>query len=252
MFEMFYERSVVVACDVRSLVKLEEIVSATSGVHGIGGYKVGMTLVIRFGLPQVVSVIRSASAVPLPIIYDHQKGGTDIPELGPEFAAAVKESGADAAILFPLTGPVVAKSWIQAIQECQSEGLGVIVGGHMTHDGFLESDGGYIHDMAPFSIYAIAAELGVTNFVAPGNQPNLLQIYLGHLKQVGVDREKLQLFAPGFVTQGGDISETGKVAGERWHAIVGSGIYKRPTVETMREVVVKLVSQIMNPAQEEV
>ena len=244
MFQMPYQRSVIVACDVRSLLDLQNIVSATSGVQGIGGYKVGMTLVIRFGLSQVVSVIRSASAVPLPIIYDHQKGATDIPELGTEFATAVKESGADAAILFPLTGPVVAKRWIRAIQDCKSEGLDVIVGGHMTHEQFIEFDGGYITNMAPFSIYGIAAEMGVINFVVPGNKPKSVQTYRRHLETIGVDLEKLNLFAPGFIIQGGDISEAGKVAGEQWHAIVGSAIYKKQTRDEMRISALQLVSQI--------
>lgn len=241
-FEMPYQRSVIVACDVRTLIKLEDVVCATNGIRGIGGYKVGMTLVIRFGLGQVVSVIRSACAVPLPIIYDPQKGATDIPALGPEFALAVKDGGADAVILFPLTGPAVAEKWIKA---CQDECLGVIVGGHMTHEKFLESDdGGYITNMAPYSIYSIGVHMGVTNFVVPGNKPQLVQTYRRCLEQAGADVEKLQLFAPGFVTQGGDISEAGKVAGEQWHAIVGSAIYGKPTVETMREAAVKLVSQI--------
>ncbi len=244
MFQMPYDRSVVVACDVRTLVKLQDIVHATSVLRGIGGYKVGFTLVGRFGLGQVVSVIRSASVVPLPIIYDHQKGGTDIPKMGEEFALLVKESGADAAILFPLAGPAVAERWIQALQAFQDEGVDVIVGGHMTHEKFLESDGGYITNMAPFSIYAIAAQIGVTNFVVPGNKPEYVQVYRRHLEQLGVDTEKLQLFAPGFVTQGGDISETGIVAGNRWHAIIGSEICNKPTKEAMRESASRLVSQI--------
>ena len=154
-------------------------------------------------------IIRSASFVRLPIIYDHQKGATDIPKMGEEFALAVREGGADAAILFSLAGPVVAEKWIMA---CQKEELGVIVGGHMTHEKFLESDGGYIMDMAPFSIYTVAAEMGVTKFVVPGNKPKHVGLYRGHLLGGGVDIEKLELFAPGFVTQGGDISETGIMA----------------------------------------
>ena len=133
-FKMPHERSVIVACDVRSLTKLQEVVRATSGVFGIGGYKVGMTLVIRYGLRQVVSVIQDTRAIPLPIIYDHQKGGTDIPELGPEFVLAVKDGGADAVILFPFGGCETERQWIQA---CRKEGLGVFVGGHMTQKGFL-------------------------------------------------------------------------------------------------------------------
>jgi len=35
----------------------------------------------------------------------------------------------------------------------------------------------------------------------------------------------LTLYVPGFVAQGGMISEVAKVAGPRWHAIVGRAIY---------------------------
>ena len=115
----------------------------------------------------------------------------------------------------------------------------------MTHDQFIEFDGGYITNTAPFSIYGIAAEMGVINFVVPGNKPKSVQTYRRHLETLGVDREKLNLFAHGFITQGGDISEAGKVAGEQWHAIVGSAIYKLGTIDEMRSMAVKLVSQIM-------
>jgi hypothetical protein len=33
------------------------------------------------------------------------------------------------------------------------------------------------------------------------------------------------LAAPGFVDQGGNITEAGKVAGEIWHPIIGRGIH---------------------------
>jgi len=37
--------------------------------------------------------------------------------------------------------------------------------------------------------------------------------------------------APGFVAQGGKIEETTKVAGDRWHAIIGRGIYEAEDFE---------------------
>ena len=240
-FKMPYERSVIVACDVRSLTKLQEVVRATSGVFGIGGYKVGMTLVIRYGLRQVVSVIQDTRAIPLPIIYDHQKGGTDIPELGPEFVLAVKDGGADAVILFPFGGCETERQWIQA---CRKEGLGVFVGGHMTQKGFLCSEGGFISDEAPSRIYETALALDVNHFIVPGNKPELVAAYRKQMTNFKRDGSFV-LAAPGFVKQGGEITETGKVAGESWHAIVGSAIYGKSTEEEMRASARELVSQII-------
>jgi len=46
------------------------------------------------------------------------------------------------------------------------------------------------------------------------------------------------LYAPGFIAQGGVITETGKVAGKNWHAIVGSAIYKADnTTKAAQEIV---------------
>ncbi|MFC1629794.1 hypothetical protein ACFL11_01030 [Patescibacteria group bacterium] len=52
-------------------------------------------------------------------------------------------------------------------------------------------------------------------------------------------------FAPGFVAQGGDISETGEAAGSSWHAIVGRAIRNHETVKEMREAAKRVTSQIV-------
>ena len=232
------QKSVIPACDVATLEKLGKLASATSGILGIGGYKVGLELAIRFGLEAVVKTIREHNH--LPVIYDHQKGGTDIPGLGAKFAQAVKSSGADAVILFPFGGAVTERNWIK---DCQGEGLVVLVGGHMTQPEFLESEGGFIADSGPGRIYRIAAENGVTNFVVPGNKTEFVLEYRQLLDGL-LGEGKFTLFAPGFISQGGDISETGKVAGENWHAIVGSAIYKPEGVEEMRKAALAVTSQI--------
>lgn len=231
-------KSVIPACDVSNLEKLGEIVSATADVPGIGAYKVGLELSIPFGLSQVVQTIRRSSE--LPIIYDHQKGGTDIPDLGPKFAKAVKSSGADAVILFPFGGAATERKWIKA---CHEEGLTVLVGGHMTQPEFLESEGGFIAELGPNWIYTIATENGVSDFVVPGNKAPFVFQYRQLLERLlGVGN--FTLYAPGFISQGGDISETGKVAGDNWHAIVGSAIYKAEGVENMRKAAMEVTSQI--------
>lgn len=230
-------KSVIPACDVADFGKLGELAIATSGVPGIGGYKVGLRLGIR-GLAVAVERIREHNK--LPIIYDHQKGGTDIPGLGLEFAKDVKSAGADAVILFPFGGAATEREWIKA---CQEEGLVVLVGGHMTQPEFLESEGGFIADSAPEQIYTIAAKNGVSNFVVPGNKAEFVLKYRQLLEKL-LGEGNFTLYAPGFIAQGGNISETGKVAGENWHAIVGSAIYKAERVEDMRKAALEVTSQI--------
>lgn len=214
------ERSVIVAADVAEIKTLEKLVKETCQVEGIGGFKVSSALVLNYGLPAVVSTIRKHTK--LPIIYDHQKGGTDIPVMGKRFAKVCSSAGVDAVILFPFGGAETEISWLKA---CQEEGLTVLVGAHMTQSRFLASEGGFIADEAPEKIFRIAAENGVRDFVVPGNKPEYVDKYKRLLEGL-VGEGSFVLYAPGFISQGGDINETGKVVGGKWHAIVGSAIYK--------------------------
>ena len=150
-------KSIIPSCDVSDLGKLKNLVKETCSVDGIGAYKIGLELVMRFGMPSVVESIKKFTN--LPIIYDHQKAATDIPELGEKFAKAVK--GADAVILFPFTGPETEIAWIKA---CKKEKLGVIVGGEMTHKCFLESEGGFISEKEVLKIYEIATKEKINDF----------------------------------------------------------------------------------------
>ncbi|PJC27974.1 hypothetical protein CO054_02670 [Candidatus Shapirobacteria bacterium CG_4_9_14_0_2_um_filter_39_11] len=214
------ERGVIVAADVSEIEMLRKLVEQTCQVEGISGYKVGLELVLTHGLPKVVSSIREYTN--LPIIYDHQKGATDIPEMGEKFAKVCKQAGVEAVILFPFGGQETEINWIKA---CRKVGLTVLVGAHMTQPKFLASEEGFISDEAPEKIFRIAVEKGVKDFVVPGNKPEYVERYRELFEKIlGVDN--FTLYAPGFISQGGNISETGKVAGRRWHAIVGGAIYK--------------------------
>ena len=226
------KKSVIPSCDVDSLEKLRKIVSGTCDVRGIGGYKIGFELVIPFGMKAVVKEIRSLTR--LPIIYDHQKAATDIPETGEKFAAACRE--VDAIILFPQAGPKTGEAWIRAVQKSSKT---VIVGGEMTHDGYLEGTGGYLKDDAPERMYGLAASLGVKDYVVPGNKPERILAYRKLLESKGI---KPVLYSPGLVAQGGSLTEGAKAAGERWHAIVGRGIYG---AKDMRKAAEELVSQLV-------
>ncbi len=215
------DKSIVIACDV-NLEKFEEIVRETADISAIGAYKIGFGLALANGLPKVVEVCKRYSAKP--IIYDHQKAGTDIPDTGKLFATTCKNAGVDAVILMCQSGPETENAWIKA---CQAEKLGVIVGGLMTHPKYLRSEGGFIADEAVEEVYSIAADLGVTEFVVPGNKPDKIKEIKTLLESKGVDPV---FHAPGFISQGGDVTEAAAAAGNKWHAIIGRAIYEAQDV----------------------
>ena len=214
------DRAVIIAADVTTIKELEKLVAQTCNVKGIKGYKIGLALALTYGIKEVVTIIRKHTD--LPIIYDHQKAGNDIPEMGPTFAKVVADGGVDAAILFPFGGGLTERTWIKA---CEDAGLVVLVGGHMTQKEFLENEGGFIANNAPTKIYIQAAERGVTNFVVPGNKVQFVSKYRKLLENI-LGPNNFVLWAPGFISQKGEITEFAKEAGPVWRAIVGSAIYK--------------------------
>ncbi len=217
------DRSIIPACDIADLKKFEHLVKETADVKGIGAYKIGFQLALRYGLPKLVKTARKF--IEAPLIYDHQKAATDIPDVAEKFAVVCKNAGVDAVIFFPLSGPETEKAFIQAAQKA---GLGVIVGGEMTHAAFLQNDNGFILSEAPKRMYEIAAQLGVQDFVVPGNKPEKIAFYKQFLESKGA---KPVLYSPGLVAQGGEISESAKAAGSSWHAIVGRALYEAPDMK---------------------
>jgi orotidine-5'-phosphate decarboxylase len=215
--------SLVLACDMPP-DQLTRVVQATASVPEVAAYKIGAALALELGLGVVVKEIRNLAPEAL-IIYDHQKASTDIPDTGLAFMDAMKRCGVDAVILFPLSGPATETAWITA---AQGEGLEVIVGCHMTHAEFLASDGGYIDDEAVARAYELARDRGIRDFVVPGNNPAAIRDIRARVEtgDNGVlPDEVVRYFAPGFVAQGGEITEAAHAAGSNWHAIVGRGVY---------------------------
>lgn len=216
------DKSIVLAADVEPEA-FAPLVSQLDGIEGLSAVKIGFELGYGLRLDKAVDVVHAAGLI---AVFDHQKAGNDIPATGLNFGRAMQKGGVDAAILFPFTGPVTQENWTK---ELQDRGIKVISGGEMTHDQIEASkdglSGGYVNGVAFERMYARAVELGVREFVVPGNKPDKVAKYKAFFdKEVG--EGQYSLWAPGFVDQGGDISETGLVAGPRFHAIVGGGIYK--------------------------
>jgi orotidine-5'-phosphate decarboxylase len=239
------DRSIIVAADVTSDDQLYTLAEGTSGIAGIGAYKLGLGAGLN-GLRSAVLMVKDRHGA-IPIIYDHQKGGNDIPDMGLVFAQKMKQAGIDAAIPFPFTGPATQEMWIKSLQDA---GIVPIVGGIMTHKKFLVSEGGYIFDDAPQRIYHLGCKLGVQHFVVPGNKMAWVEKIRGWLVEI-LGEGNFVLYAPGFITQEGSISDCGLVAGKYWHAIMGSGIYgkdKFNPVEVIRERAQFYSNQILSLA----
>jgi orotidine-5'-phosphate decarboxylase len=221
------KRSIIPALDC-SLEKAVEIVINTH--TDVQAYKIGFQLALIRGLPEVVHKLRNACQEEICLIYDHQKGGTDIPETGEAFMEICKLSGIDAVILFPLTGPTTQNKWITSARDYEMD---LIIGGEMTHPNFLNTVGedGYISANAPKWIYENALAMGIKHFVVPGNKPERVEYYRSIL---GND---VTFYSPGLVTQGGSIEASGKVAGEKWHCIVGRALTKSDDIrKTIKEL----------------
>jgi len=227
------DKSVIPACDVSTLEDFESIIIGTADVDGIGGYKIGFELGLSYGLEKVVGVVRKHTNKP--VIYDHQKAGTDIPDTGKNFAEVCKRAGVDAVILFPQSGPETERAWIY---HALDKGLDVIVGGRMTHPAYAVSEGGFITDEGALDMYRIAARAGINNFVVPGNKPEIIEQVRDVVEAEGVSPV---FYAPGFVAQGGSISDAAKIAGDRFHGIVGRGIYQ---AEDKRAAAIEHTSQL--------
>lgn len=211
------DRSVIPACDVETLEQFEELVRQTADVDGIGGYKIGFELGY-LGLAKVVETARKHTQKS--IIFDHQKAGTDIPDTGRNYARLMKRAGVDTVIFFPQAGPETERAWIY---HALDNGLKVIVGGRMTHPAYSVSEGGFITDEGALEMYRIAARAGVNNFVVPGNKPEVIKQVKELVESEGVSPV---FYAPGFIAQGGKIEAAAKAAGDRFHGIVGRGIYQ--------------------------
>jgi len=201
------------ALDVADLGEACRVVEKVDRHPDVYGYKIGFALGLGYGLPEVCKRIRALSQKP--IIYDHQKAGTDIPDTGALFAKTLRQGGVTEAIIFSHAGPQTQAAWIDALK---AEGLKVIVGGVMTHPGFLASEGGFLIDDKILGAYALAAERGVSAFVVPLTKPEVVRAIATRL---GSTRE-WEFYSPGMGSQGG--ATTGLEMLRRHYIIVGRSL----------------------------
>lgn len=211
---------IIVSLDVESRQALDEVVSKTHNIPEVLGFKLGALSSLSIGLAEAVRLIRRRTDKQ--IIYDHQKAGNDIPDITRRLVKLAGEAGVSAFILFPFAGPEVMK---ESIEEGRRRELTMIVGAHMTHPSFLESDGGFISTALPEKVFGFALRLGVKDFVLPGNLPDISGSYANTISQ-RVDSPTF--WTPGIGRQGGSIAALRKAfpSESSLMAIVGSSIYQ--------------------------
>ncbi len=205
--------SIVPALDVTDLTAMERVVSSLADHPFVHGFKLGFSVGLTYGLPKAVDLIRRHSDKP--VIYDHQKAATDIPATGKLFARVMATAGIDEVILFPQAGPVTLRAWIEALHEADRK---VIVGGAMTHPGYLDREGGFLLDAAPERMYGIAREAGVRAFVMPLTKPDIAR---AAADAAGLEPD-MEYYSPGYGKQGGDPSRFPFF--RRHHVIVGRAL----------------------------
>jgi len=214
-------KGIIVAADVSTIASLRHIADISSQVPEVVAIKVGFSLALRYGLPSVVSSVDEVCT--LPVIYDHQKAATDIPAMGKPFAKVCHEAGVQGVIFFPQVGPKTLEAFISAAFDF---GLVPIVGLVMTHPAYLQSEGGFISDVAPDVICKITIDSGVRSFVLPGTKPDVVASFADNsLAPI----QPAAIMMPGIGSQGGSIRRAfDAVKGHNPFAIIGSAIYNAP------------------------
>ncbi len=209
---------ILLALDMESLDEMRRGVEATTRVDGIVGYKVGLTATLRLGLGGAVRHLRAVTD--LPLVYDHQKAGPDVPDMAAKFASTCKEAGVDGLILFPIAGP---RAVVEFAGNAYKQRLMPVVGGDLPFPDYNASGGGYVIDDALDKILHKAIEIGVDHFVIPGNTPDKVR---HHAQWLLRKLEQPTLFVPGIGALGGSISDTFAAApGCRVYAVIGRAIY---------------------------
>ncbi len=209
---------ILIALDMESLDQMRKVVEQTGGVAGVVGYKVGLTATLRLGLGNAVGRLRECTD--LPLIYDHQKAGPDVPDMAPKFSTTCKEAGVDGVILFPVAGP---RAVVAFAGSAYRNRLLPIVGGDLPFPDYNASGGGYVIDDALDRIFHKAIEIGVDHFVIPGNTPDKVRHHAHWLVE---KIERPCLFIPGIGALGGSIADAFAAApGCNAYAVVGRAVY---------------------------
>ena len=161
---------IVPALDLDTVDELKRVVEATCTVPGVVEYKLGLSAVLHVGLFDAVRAIRNISD--LPILYDHQKAGPDMPASAKPFVKICSEAGLKGLILFPVAGPTAVRQFVGHSLEA---GLIPVVGGEIPVPDYCIKGGGYFADDGLDRIIEQATKMGGRHFVLPANDLEMIR-----------------------------------------------------------------------------
>ena len=215
------KHGIIVALDAETVDECKRTIDLTTGVEGVVGYKLGMTMALTLGLAEAVRQLRSHTE--LPLLYDHQKAGPDVFDMAAKFAALCADAKVDGLILFPLAGPRAVEGFVG---ESIKRGVLPLVGGDLPFPDFNISGGGYVADDALERIIDKAVEVGANHFVVPGNTTAKLDHHSSRLKS----KLRAPVFiVPGIGPLGGKIGDLVRAAnGCSVYGVVGRAVYAAP------------------------
>ena len=194
--------------DKEDALKLVEKLEEVSGL--LAGFKVGSLLAYEDG----ISIIREIkNLTDVPVIFDGQKFGTDIPDIAAEQVGLFAFAGADQIIACPMgAGPETLEAFTESCFVNKITPVCVIEMTHPQADAYLEVG-------AARQILRDALKFGVRSFVYPATKPETLRLHAGVISAKG----DVTLKATGFKVQGGSLPELQALGVTEF--IVGRTIY---------------------------
>lgn len=182
----------------------------------LSGLKVGSLLVYENGI-NIIQEIKDL--IDMPIIFDGQKFGTDIPDIAAEQVELLASAGADQIIACPMgAGPETLKAFTEACFANQVTPVCVI---EMTHP----QANAYLQVFVAGRILTDAIEFGIRNFVYPATKPTTLQTHKIIMSDnLAGTQEDITLKATGFKVQGGSLPRLRDLGVTEF--IVGRAIYE--------------------------
>jgi orotidine-5'-phosphate decarboxylase len=159
---------------------IENILAVTKELDYVAGYRIGARLAIKNGLKDAVSLIKKHTSKPL--LYDHQKFGSEVPEISSsDILDDVRDCGVDGIVILPLAGMRALDS---IINKCNKIELLPVVCGDLSYYGYFNSEGGYIESNIQQKIYLDAANFGVSHMIMSCNRVERIKIYCNQLNAI--------------------------------------------------------------------
>ena len=211
---------VVPSLDSDSVEATLNVIKQTCNVPGITEYKLGGGP-LRMALDEMMKRIRDITD--LPILYDHQKAGMDMPDNAKPYVERCREAGVDGLLLFPVAGPEAVRQFVGRTIEA---GMIPVAGGDILLSDYAISDGGFVADDAWERIVEIAGGIGGRHFVMPAKRDKV-ETRTRWLCEI-VDQPVIYIV--GFGPLGGRVDEAFAAAkgAPALRAIVGRSICAQP------------------------